>query len=358
MKIIIVVSLCLLTTKSFAQTDSIISPLTLSGYVEAYYSYDLAQPPGNNRPAFAYCYNRHNEINLNLGYIKANWQKKAVRANFAIAAGTYMNANYAAEPGVLKNIYEANAGVKISEKKELWVDAGIFASHIGFESAVGKDCWNLTRSMAADNSPYYETGAKLSYLSNNGKWFISGLVLNGWQRIQRIDGNSTPAFGHQLIFKPNSKIVLNSSSFIGNDKPDSARLMRYFHNFYGSFQLTPSLALITGFDIGAEQKIKGGRQFNCWYSPVIILKVSPGKKNNISVRAEYYSDEGGVIIPTGTLNGFKTLGYSLNYDYIIRENVMWRIEGRGLSSKDRIFTKDSKPVKNNCFFTTSLAVSF
>ena len=28
----------------------------------------------------------------------------------ALAAGTYMNANYAAEPGVLKNIYEANAG--------------------------------------------------------------------------------------------------------------------------------------------------------------------------------------------------------------------------------------------------------
>ena len=51
------------------------------------------------------------------------------RANIALAVGTYMNANYAAEPGVLKNIYEANAGVKISNNKNIWVDAGILPSH-------------------------------------------------------------------------------------------------------------------------------------------------------------------------------------------------------------------------------------
>ena len=112
--------------------------------------------------------------------------------------GTYANSNLAAEPGVLKNIFEANAGVKISKKKKLWIDAGIFESHIGFESAIGKNCWNLTRSISADNSPYYESGIKLSYTSDNEKWFLSGLILNGWQRIQRVNGNNTPAFGHQL----------------------------------------------------------------------------------------------------------------------------------------------------------------
>jgi hypothetical protein len=100
-----------------------------------------------------------------------------------------MNSNYAAESGVLKNIYEANVGVKISKHKNLWIDAGILPSHIGFESAVSKDCFTLTRSMQAENSPYFESGAKISYTSDNGKWFVSGLVLNGWQRIQRIDGN-------------------------------------------------------------------------------------------------------------------------------------------------------------------------
>jgi hypothetical protein len=71
---------------------------------------------------------KHNEVNLNLGFIKGTYNTQNVRANFALATGTYMNANYAAEPDVLKNIYEANAGIKISKKKDLWIDAGIFSS--------------------------------------------------------------------------------------------------------------------------------------------------------------------------------------------------------------------------------------
>lgn len=348
----------LLAAKGFAQTDSTKSPLTFSGYIEAYYTYDFGNPENHNRPDFAYSFNRHNEVNLNLGLVKAAYQTDHIRANLALMAGTYANANLAAEPGTLKNIFEANAGVKLSKKKDLWIDAGIFASHIGFESAIGKDCWNLTRSILADNSPYYESGAKISYTTGNGKWFMSGLVLNGWQRIQRVDGSNPPAFGHQLTFKPNSKITLNSSSFIGSDKPDSIRQMRYFHNFYGQFQLHEKFALIAGFDIGAEQKAKGSSDYNTWYSPVLIAKFSPHAKHNIAASAEYYSDANGVIISTGTPNGFETWGYSLNYDYLISDNVMWRVEGRSFSSKDKVFLKDGNPDNNNFFLSTSLSVTF
>ncbi len=358
MKQILTAAWVLTAATGIAQTDSTKSPLTFSGYIETYYTYDFGKPSNHNRPAFVYSHNRHNEVNLNLGFVKAGYQKENVRANLALMAGSYTNANLASEPGVLKNLFEANAGIKISKKQHLWIDAGIFASHIGLESAIGKDCWNLTRSILADNSPYYESGAKISYTSDNGKWFISGLLLNGWQRIKRVDGNNTAAFGHQLTVKPNSNITLNSSSFIGNDKPDSIRQMRYFHNLYGLFQLNNQLALTAGFDIGVEQKSKGSSHYNTWYSPVAILKISPNSKNNIAVRIEYYHDANGVIISTGTLNGFKTWGYSLNYDYLIRDNVIWRVEGRGFSGKDKTFEKEGKPVNTNFILTTSLSISF
>lgn len=340
-----------------AQKDSI-KPLNFSGYIETYYSYDFANPGNHNRQPFAYSYNRHNEFNLNLGFVKLAYNKGRVRANIALMAGTYSNDNLAAEPGVLKNILEANAGIKLSEKKNLWVDAGIFGSHIGFESAVGKDCWNLTRGILADNSPYYESGVRLGYTSDNEKWFLSALILNGWQRIYRVNGNNMPAFGHQVTFKPNSKITLNSSSFIGSDKPDSTRQMRYFHNFYGIFQLHEKFGITAGFDFGAEQTAKGSSDYNTWYTPVLILKVSPSSKINIAARGEYYSDSKGVIIATGTPNGFQTLGYSLNFDYLFRDNIMWRIEGRAFASKDNIFSLDNKPAAQNYFITTSLAISF
>ena len=358
MKKIFLAILSVIALNSFAQTDSTKNPLSISGYIETYYSYDFANPSDHNRPGFVYSHNRHNEVNLNLGFIKAAYATDKVRANLALMTGTYANANLAAEPGVLKNIFEANAGVKISKKKNLWVDAGIFASHIGFESAIGKDCWNLTRSILADNSPYYESGVKVSYTSDNEKWFLSGLILNGWQRIQRVNGNNTPAFGHQLTFKPNSKVTLNSSSFVGSDTPDSTRQMRYFHNFYGQFQLTEKFGMILGFDIGAQQKTKSSIDYNTWYSPVLIVKYSPSEKISIAARGEYYSDANGVIISTGTINGFQTYGYSLNLDYQIMNNVVWRIEGRGFTSKDKIFTLNDNPSSQNYFLTTALAISF
>ncbi len=354
-----ILALLLLTaffSNANAQSDS--TSLTFSGYAEAYYAYDLGEPDNHARPGFIYSHNRHNEVNLNLGFLKAAYTAPRLRANLALAAGTYINANLAAEPGVLKNIFEANAGVRMSKNSETWLDAGIFASHIGFESAIGKDCWTLTRSILADNSPYYESGVKLSHTTDDGQWFLSALLLNGWQRIQRVDGNQTPALGTQITFKPNANITLNSSSFIGNDKPDSTRQMRYFHNFYGIFQLNEQWAATLGFDFGAEQSRKGSSDYNTWYSPVLLLKFDPGRWS-VTGRLEYYADENGVILETGTPNGFKTFGYSLNLDCAINDNALWRIEGRGFSSKDDIFNdKDGAATGGNFMLVTALAISF
>ena len=341
-----------------AKTASSANPFTFSGYVEVYYQYDFNKPKDNNRPGFIYSHNRHNEFNLNLGFLKGSYNADRVRANLALAAGTYMNANYAAETGVLKNIYEANAGIKISKKKNLWIDAGIFASHIGFESAVSKDCWVLTRSILADNSPYFESGAKITYTSNNNKWLISGLVLNGWQRIKRVDGNSLMSYGTQLQYKPNAATTINYSTFIGTDKPDSTRQWRYFHNLYGVFNVTNKFGITAGFDIGSEQRSKGSSTMNTWYSPVIILKYTPNTKWAIAARGEYYDDKNGVIISTGTTNGFQTSGFSLNVDYAPVSNAIIRIEARTLNSKDDIFTKGNGVSNNNTFITSSIAVSF
>jgi hypothetical protein len=358
MKKLILGLLILFCSTSWAVSDTTKNNLIISGYIDAYYGYDFGNPSNHERPSFIYNHKRTHEVNLNLGYLKAAYLSERVRANLALMAGTYAQYNLTSEQGLLKNILEANAGIKLSRKKQLWLEAGIFSSHIGFESAVSKDCWNLTRSILAENSPYYESGAKLTYTTENGKWLFSGMVLNGWQRIQRIPGNNTPAFGSQITFKPSSKITFNSSTFIGNDKPDSSRQMRYFHNYYGIFQITSRWGVITGFDIGAEQKQKGSSQYNIWYSPVIISRYSFSKKIILAARAEYYSDSKGVIIATNTPNGFQTFGYSANLDYAPIENVVLRLEGKMYDSKDKIFTKGSMYVNQNYCITSSIAVAF
>jgi hypothetical protein len=345
---------------AIAQSDKDENPLQISGYLEAYYVYDFGNPSDHNRPDFLYSFNRHNEVSLNFGFIQAAYENGKVRGKLALMTGTYANANLAAEPGVLKNIFEANVGVKLSKSKDLWVDAGVFGSHIGFESAIGALTWNMTRSILAENSPYFLSGAKISYTSDNQKWFLSGLILNGWQRIQRVEGNQTPAFGHQVTWTPTEKITLNSSSFIGSDTPDIDRRMRYFHNFFGQFQFSSQFGLIAGFDIGAQQTAKESSDYDVWYSPVMIARFTPADKLAFAARAEYYSDKGEVIISTGTPNGFETFGYSVNMDVQVSENVLWRVEGRSFASRnDFIFlNRDEIPSQNNFFLGTSLSIMF
>lgn len=341
-----------------AQIDTTAITFSVSGYAEPYYGYDLNQPADNNRPGFVYAHNRHNEFNVNIAFLKASLNAQRVRGNLALMAGTYANANLAAEPKTLQNVFEANAGAKLSKNHELWVDAGIFASHIGFESAVGKDCWTLTRSILADNSPYYESGAKISYTTANGKWFFSALALNGWQRIQRVPGNSALSGGWQITFKPTARVTLNSSGFIGTDKPDSTRLGRTFQNFYGIFQLSNAFGLTLGFDSGWEENTRPGESANFWYSPVLIGRYAVNDRVALAARIEYYVDENGVIIATGTPNGFKTLGLSANLDVQLHKNALWRIEGKWYNSEDEIFLNDNKPSNTNVVLTTALAVWF
>jgi hypothetical protein len=332
--------------------------LTITGYAELYYGFDFNRPADNNRPGFIYSHNRHNEVNLNLGFIKANYTSDNIRANMAVMAGTYANANLAAEPGVLKNILEANAGVKISKTANLWLDAGIFASHIGFESAISKDCWTLTRSIVAENTPYYESGVKLGYTTADGKLGLTGLYLNGWQRIQRQNANSKPAGGLQVYYKPTDKITFNYSNYLGTEGADSIRVRRFYNNFYGVFQLTKAFGLTAGFDYGMQQQVKGSSDYYHIISPVAIARYQLATQWAVAGRVEYYQDKNGLIIATGTPNGFKTTGYSLNLDYAPVSNALLRLEGKVYDSKDAIFTRLGNAVNTNPSITASLAVSF
>ncbi|MFD2569093.1 porin [Spirosoma soli] len=357
------------TTSAPTQAPTIATPasgLTLSGYIEAYYSHDFTAPKtAQERPGFLYNHKRNREVNINLAFVKAAYTSERVRGNLAIQVGTYPQYNYAAEQDLVKNIFEANAGVKLSKTRDLWLDAGIFSSHIGFESAISKDCWTLTRSILAENSPYYLSGAKLTYNTSNGKWTLLGSVLNGWQRITKLPGYSGPSFSTQVQYRPSSKLTLNWSSFLGSDRPDSLKQGRFFNNFYAIINPAGKFGVTLGFDIGSDRKpiVSGDRRVGngsyVWYSPVVIARLATSDRSYLAGRIEYYDDKNGVIIGTGTPNGFQTWGYSLNYDYKILPNALFRIEGRVFDSKDAIFeAKNNSVSRTNTSLTTSLAISF
>ena len=70
----------LLGLSADGQTDSAFS---FSGYAELYYSYEAARPEDHVRQGPFYCFNRHNEVNLDLGLVKLAYAKNNVRGKEA-----------------------------------------------------------------------------------------------------------------------------------------------------------------------------------------------------------------------------------------------------------------------------------
>ena len=343
----------LFSFSTFSQSDST-GKLTFSGYGEVYYSYDLSAPDNHEKPGFLYNHKRHNEINANLVLGKVNYTSDNIRGNFALMAGNYAQYNLSAEPVLLRNIYEANIGFKLCKKSNVWLDAGVMPAHIGFESAIGADCWTLSRSLVAENSPYYESGVKLSFTSKNEKFYAAGLVLNGWQHIQRPDYMNKPSFGFHMHYKPSSKLSINWCNFTGSDKPDSLNALRVFNNIYVVWEPTDKFGIIAGFDFGYDKK--DTVNYATWYAPVLILRYKITPKAIIAARSEYYNDKDQIIIGTGTKNGFQVLGSSVNFDYKVSDKLTWRIEAKHFNSMDKIFVLDKKAAHDNYSFTTSLCI--
>ena len=359
MRNLIVIISCAITISSNAQLDTTWKEkpvITLHEFLDIYYAYDYNQPEAIQRQPFFFNHNRHNEFNLNLGLIRIGVEHKKYRANFGLQVGTYPVDNYAAEPPSYKFISEANVGVSLSKKNDIWIDAGIFSSHIGFESAISTENLTLTRSLLAENSPYFLSGVKLT-VNPSDKWLISGLVVNGWQRIQRVQGNSLPSFGTQLTYSPNKKFNLNWSTFIGTDDPDSTRRMRYFNNLYAGISPTSKFNMILGVDFGLQQRNKASSSYYYWFSPVLIMQYQFTEKWHTAFRAEYYEDKQNLIITPQNPQPFETFGFSFNVDYLPADPIQLRIETRWLQSTNNVYIKRSSFIYHNVFICASIAIN-
>lgn len=346
--------LLLFSVHCLAQDDSTKS-FKVTTYIDMYYSYDFSKPNHFEKPDFNYHYKKHNQLNVNLAFVKLGYQSTRVRSNLALMTGNYAMYNLSAEPNWAKPLLEANMGYKPFKQHNIWIDAGVMPSHIGFESAVGSDCWNLTRSLLAENSPYYETGIKLGYTNKKEDFYLAFHVLNGWQNIAQANRGHTPSVGVQLTYKPYKNLTLNYSNFIGRIKLDSTDALRVFHNLFAIFEASPKTAFIFGFDIGTQQKVSN--KLAIWYTPVLIGKLKLDHNRKIAARLEYYSDQQQMMIPTATPNGYQTFGCSVNYDHQITTHVLWRSELKWYNSKDPIFKYDQTSIHQTSA-TMALIVKF
>ena len=326
--------------------------LTLEGYVDVYYSYAASHPVGGTRP-YVVNYNRDNEINLDLAYLSLKYTSDRIRAAFTPGFGTYMNANYADERQTLENILEAYVGIRLFKDKNIWLDGGVFSSPYTNETVYSFDQLTYTRSLGAENTPYYLTGAKLT-VPLGPLWTIYLYLLNGWQVIQSqhdpLDG------GSQLEYKPNDKWDVNWNTYIGNESsttnPNYKR--RFFLDGYVTYTPSAKWAFTADAYSGWQQQVEEGlTKTRNWWNVNFCARYTFAPNNSISARVEHYDDPYEILEKAVTsATSFKLSSASLGYNLSVTDDAMIRVEARNFKSPAGIYPLRNQTVTDQDLWLT------
>lgn len=294
--------LSLMVASAFGQADTL--HYSFGAYAETYFGHSFANPQSKEKLALFYNHTSLNQPAVNLGLIEFSASKFhwTFRSDFML--GTYSQKNLAAEPGMLKHIYQLNATLDLAPKHQLIL--GIMPSHIGFESAKNWENPSFTRSYIAENSPYYETGLAWSY-SPTQRINLKVLALTGWQTMHKF----RPALGTQVTIENAKGIGFNSSGFIG----DEGKGLRVFYDTYVKIPLSPTVSWIVCEDVGFESG-------NFWHGGSTFLTWKARPKLKLTSRLEYYADPKAIILA----ESFSDLSQSLSADCQLTSWGMLRTE--------------------------------
>lgn len=331
--------------------------LSITLYAEAYLGYMPNQPANGRRPLFFYNYVHNERTSLNLALARLHYSQRHFRTNIGIMAGDYAVNNLAGEAPWARYIYEANAGISLY-KQALWLDAGIMPSHIGLESAIGMEQWAATRSIVADNSPYYETGIRLSYQPKD-QWYFALLGLSGWQRITVPQGQQGMSWGAQVSWRPYQSWQINHSTFFGNVFTGQQKVKRGYSNFFTIASLHQHTEVAAGWDVGVQRQNVTMAPTQSWYALYALIRhrFAPTPWS-ATLRWEFFSDPQAIMItlPTNVKGQIHHLSVNIDREWL--PSLLMRVEVNFMQSPQPVFFRDNRLVRSDWSFWGMLAYRF
>ncbi len=323
--------------------------LSFDGFVDLYYAYDFNRPESKDRdyttqPA------RHDEFNANLVFLGLTHQKDNLEARLSLQAGTYVQTNYANEGGEgdfsYRHIQDAYIRYHINEKSHLI--AGIMPSHIGYETVLSIENYTYTRSLAADYTPYYQSGVGFIHQLSD-TFGLEGYLLNGWQNIHKDDSNTALA---TALRYHKGKIRLNYTTFFGRYMQAS----RQFHDFNLEYLYNEQLSFKFLYNMGIQKQETPNKAH--FYTFNLQSRYQFAQDQWFSIRIEKFRDQNRAHLLSVTGDEFDVHGGSVGYDYLLTQGSLLRAEYRYLKASYDIFHRQQDFANSNQTLSFSLAARF
>ncbi|HEY6952702.1 MAG TPA: porin [Bacteroidota bacterium] len=308
------------------------SKVEVSGFVDAYYSENVAQPTSRTNRLRNFDISE-NQFNLSL--VEVVFQKKAEPVGFRLDLD-YGTANDVVQQGVTGTaslLQQAYLTVVIPLGNGLTVDAGKFVTHMGYEVMESKDNANYSRSLLfAWAIPYYHTGMRITYTFSH---ILSATfhIVNGWN--SGIDNNGSKSIGLALNCTPlfATNIVLNLIA--GHENLTHIEYgARNVADLVVNHQLSDAVSLGLNADYGEAQTSNGLLR---WKGAAIYGRCSITDKTALAVRGEIFDDPEGYAVGLSPKSDIKEI--TGTYEYKFADALLLRGELRDDFSNVPAFDK-------------------
>jgi len=308
--------------------------IEVTGFVDLYYTYDFNRPVdhANWFTGVGTSARRDNEFAINLAQVDFVMAPAPVGFHLAAGYGTALDVVHGAEAEAWRNLVQASIQYQTGVGRGLYIEAGVFPSHIGFETLQSKDNWNYTRSWLGEFSPYYQTGVKVA--CPFGKhWSTQVHILNGWQMIA--DNNRGKTLGWQFAYAADT-VSLSFNGLVGPELTDDDHDLRALIDTVAVWRATTDWTFALSFDLGGQEQPSGGDAR--WEGVGLYARLAPpGSRTALALRAEYYDDEDGAI--SGTPQILREFTATLEVRPV--DHLILKIEGRYDRSSADVFAGDA-----------------
>ncbi|HET7509295.1 MAG TPA: porin [Solirubrobacterales bacterium] len=210
------------------RADATAGSIQIGGFVDLYAAYNRNRPADhiNFLPGANTLGSRAGELAVDFAAVEIQRDPAPVGFHLIVGAGDELTVLHpgesAASRDTFRNVYQASLSYLVPVGRGLRIEAGIYPSHIGFESALARDTWSYTGSWAANFSPYYQTGVKAAYAWSD-RWSAELHVVNGWQLIR--DDNGGKSVGTRVAWtSPRASVAVNG--WVGPELPGDDRHLR------------------------------------------------------------------------------------------------------------------------------------
>jgi hypothetical protein len=328
----------------------------IHGLVDVFYAVNSNRPldgasflPGTGTTA-----RRASELTVNAAALEVALDPRPIGFHLTLAFGGGPDVVHAAEPAmpstssaIWRSVYQASVSWTAPIGSGLLLEAGIYPSHIGFESFFSRDNWNYTRGWMGEFSPYYQAGVKAAY-SFDAHWSAQLHFLNGWQTIG--ENNRAKAVGTQIAWTGDRGSAA-FNTFAGPELPGDDSHWRLFGDLTAQLKATPWLALGATADLGWQDRPGGAA---LWHGAALYARATLSALAAIAVRAEYYDDRDGFFSGAAQVLRDGTVTLELRP----AEQLILKLEARHDIAGAPVFTSRPDASGNATFSTTqTLAVA-